>query len=794
MRFKRPHVIASMSSRRAQRRADASAHTSGGEDEPGVEEVMAMLAANPELKEMLEEVMKDPEKMAIGLERMMAGHQLGEDDEPPPRATVPTTVFGKQGLAGADTLGLRKLERDSAIGDRPKGTIKERTETLQRALNMDSVAGSKMILDDSWDDTTGRVRSLAANFVKPRGERHDPAPLKGDDLTPQLKLLFVGPAPHRTVAAHGELRCPEPPAPCCAHSAQPLRPSCPQDLQGRDAPAYRLLSDSEFDEWLKGDFAERCKDPKDGKIKADIVALTSTCALHDIPAGPDTFGPVVKRLVQAVKADRTNNDFVPANSNVNHNNVKRMSEIIRHVDMGNYKMVRVTNGDCFKPPMVTDCHFSWATMLGQHLSVIWEYTPPAVEPTALDGATPEDGGGSDADSMAKLGAELDAWLAPGGSCDAADAMARANLPPPPGATSAAMNGSMSVHATEEAAAAPCVPFQGLSLLAEMEAADALEEDTEYRCELIRTRFAQFEEYLDRPAAKRRCVICHKGGANCISLSPGDHQGDDNTNGFEFEDPACFCMTCRECVTERMARCDATSQMGSQRCVACWRPSGGFQVHNLATKKLMLMKAATQLMLFCGPRREEEPEETFAQCVSRRACIKTIMEVGFGRALSIEVGPNHTADFQVTDPNLEGQGWSMLIAPRKDPEAGYSKATGYDPNAINARLLLRMAECEGQLDNLPNAANYARKAVELLSTLAKPTKPRPPPGTKGKDGMIQACCRSPRPPLSDAMQPPPSRPSRPATPPNAPTPRHVPSRRHHAVHPASRLGASCAGPH
>ena len=40
--------------------------------------------------------------------------------------------------------------------------------------------------------------------------------------------------------------------------------------------------------------------------------------------------------------------------------------------------------------------------------------------------------------------------------------------------------------------------------------------------------------------------------------------------------------------------------------------GGFQIHNAATRKLFLMQAATQVMLFFGPRREDEPAETFEE--------------------------------------------------------------------------------------------------------------------------------------------------------------------------------------
>lgn len=158
-----------------------------------------------------------------------------------------------------------------------------------------------------------------------------------------------------------------------------------------------------------------------------------------------------------------------------------------------------------------------------------------------------------------------------------------------------------------------------SLLKEMENFDSLDEECEYRCHLIRTRFARFEEYLDRLPENRQCVMCHGPGADSVFLPIGDHDA-----GVEWDDPTCFCMVCRRCVTLHMIRCDLSGDIKRQRCRACWEHYGGYQQHNAATKKLMLMQAAKQVMLFCGPRREDEPEETFEENAVRRACIKTVI--------------------------------------------------------------------------------------------------------------------------------------------------------------------------
>ena len=159
------------------------------------------------------------------------------------------------------------------------------------------------------------------------------------------------------------------------------------------------------------------------------------------------------------------------------------------------------------------------------------------------------------------------------------------------------------------------------------------------------------------------------------------------------------------------RCDLSGELTKQRCIGCWCQHGGFQVHNHATRKLLLMQAATQLMLFCGPRREGEPEESFDQRMARRACLKAVIESGFMRAAATPVGPNHATEFSMLDyDNLTSHGWALWLGPRD--------TTCYNAASIDGRLLLRLAEAEAQLENLPNALQHARRAAELLSTLDK----------------------------------------------------------------------------
>mmetsp|Transcript_60798 Transcript_60798/g.166965 ORF Transcript_60798/g.166965 Transcript_60798/m.166965 type:complete len:165 (-) Transcript_60798:199-693(-) len=97
---------------------------------------------------------------------------------------------------------------------------------------------------------------------------------------------------------------------------------------------------------------------------------------------------------------------------------------------------------------------------------------------------------------------------------------------------------------------------------------------------------------------------------------------------------------------------------------------------------------------------------------RRACIQTVIENGFMRALSIQIGQNRLVNCWGQDrDNLISHGWNVYVAGHNDVET-----TGYDSAAIEGRLLLRLAEAEAQLENFNMAAIYAERAAELLSTL------------------------------------------------------------------------------
>merc|ERR1712176_248142 len=100
-------------------------------------------------------------------------------------------------------------------------------------------------------------------------------------------------------------------------------------------------------------------------------------------------------------------------------------------------------------------------------------------------------------------------------------------------------------------------------------------------------------------------------------------------------------------------------------------------------------------------------------VVRRACIKTLVEVGFMRALSIDIPQNKSTCLWLRDKegHLQSGGWMAWGAQHNDKES-----TGYASSAIEGRLLLRLAEAEAQLENYEAALAYAKRSAELLGTL------------------------------------------------------------------------------
>ena len=105
----------------------------------------------------------------------------------PRNAAVP------KGLAGADVLGLRMTENSHEITLRDEGTVAEREERIREHLGLDSeLDGVTTMLDDSWEDETGFVRSKARKFTS-KGVKHDPsAPSPGSShCRPSLPLLYT---------------------------------------------------------------------------------------------------------------------------------------------------------------------------------------------------------------------------------------------------------------------------------------------------------------------------------------------------------------------------------------------------------------------------------------------------------------------------------------------------------------------------------------------------------------------------------------------------------------------------
>ena len=56
-------------------------------------------------------------------------------------------------------------------------------------------------------------------------------------------------------------------------------------------------------------------------------------------------------------------------------------------------------------------------------------------------------------------------------------------------------------------------------------------------------------------------MCKKGGAECVPLTIGDYE----ITGMEWDDPHCWHMACRKCMTVHMAKCDLSNDIDKQRC-------------------------------------------------------------------------------------------------------------------------------------------------------------------------------------------------------------------------------------
>ena len=413
-------------------------------------------------------------KLARDIELEKAHEARGVYDQ------APTPNRNPAGLAGANMLGLRQTELEARIGQRGEGSVEERLKACEELVGGEGV--ERMSLDDTWEDETGRVRSLAMRYMPDRGKRHDPKPpKKRNPLSPLLPLLYT--------------------------------------KRGEVAPPYKSMSSEGFVKW----HAERAKNKNVMEILlADVICME---AVKDIE-NPVAVPPKTQRIVDAVIADRSTRQMEPAPGELQ--NLKRGAQIMEKVDRGDYRILRATNMGDMYPQAVPPAHLNWAQYLGQHIATLWEHVPHSIRSELSIG-----GGGARA-PLAEGQAVEHACTDPG---------------PAKGAASPAGGASGVMGLGGDA------PGGMLSLLSEFEAADSLEEELQYRVDLIRIRFEQFAEYLDRAPEQRECVVCHQPGANCVHLPAGDYQ----TNGFEWDDPTCFCFTCRPCVTKRMAECATSPQ-------------------------------------------------------------------------------------------------------------------------------------------------------------------------------------------------------------------------------------------
>ena len=281
-------------------------------------------------------------------------------------------------------------------------------------------------------------------------------------------------------------------------------------------------------------------------------------------------------MVRAVLDDRTNPSYVVAPGTVN--NPARAVQMEDRVCRGDYRFVRICNLGDFKPFPKCHLYMTWSEILGQvspnrdfeslssplrqwtHTadcnsdigtrvsivmmlnSFLYNFTVHNVHTLQHCSSffEPVDQLRNDV-SVAEqdtAGDAVDGGGGGGGSGNAEDAGAGLN--------------------------SPSSAFE-ISFLNDVEAEKSLEEATEYCCNLIQTRFTQFEEYLDRPTELRQCCMCKKGGADRVFLGVGDEE----IAGIEWDDPLCFPMACRSCITHHTARCDMTGDIKRQRCRDRW---------------------------------------------------------------------------------------------------------------------------------------------------------------------------------------------------------------------------------
>jgi hypothetical protein len=450
----------------------------------------------------------------------------------------------------------------------------------------------------------------------------------------------------------------------------PLRPSLPllYTLMGEpaDPPSSPNMSKAEVKAVQMEKFAKQ-RDPVTGKFQLGIAEALSQSQAHEAP-GWHFFNKPIPALTQLMLDTVLGEgpmtaicwDLI-ATSRGNPVNAKIKRVDMQNIIQGNVKWLRITNFGDFKPQPKSHAFLTWSEILGQHCSAFFEC----------------------AEAHPELHREID--------MGSADDMGFGGID----------TGSTELDGSS---------FK-ISFLEDLGKEEAVEEHTDYCVNLIKTRFAQFEEYLDRKPEHRQCTMCGGPGAECIPITIGDYE----ITGMEWDDPHCWHMACRYCISMRMVWCDLGSEAEKQRCTACGELHGGYQIHNDATKKLMLMQAAQQVILFFGPRRAGEQEATFDEERMRRACIQATIDYGYMPACKIIIGANKMMELRGNDIHtlsLSGA-WSNFAVLNHDHES-----TGYDHAALHGRLLLKMCEAEAMLQNYDLAERYADKAAEELSKLER----------------------------------------------------------------------------
>lgn len=235
-----------------------------------------------------------------------------------------------------------------------------------------------------------------------------------------------------------------------------------------------------------------------------------------------------------------------------------------------------------------------------------------------------------------------------------------------------------------------------------------QEDDQAHCEeLLKVRFEQYVEWLDRAPSMRECSHCRKPGADCVLLPMGDY----DTIGLEWTDPVCPHMACRTCLADHMMRSDVQHLVPSQRCPDCLMPYGGFHVHDVNTKKLMLLQAAKEILLHWPERKPGEPPLSFDAVCFRNNCIKAVIDHGLLRALHVTTPHNKASEgFCFVAEGCTASAWSCFM------DATGTSGNGYMPAELDGRVYLALAEAEAQLDSYEQAAAYATRAGELFSAL------------------------------------------------------------------------------